>query len=372
MPPQTPHPDARPDPIPSGTVREALGDGESVFAPEAGATVQWRVAGALGVAAGLVVLAVLGLGVDASVNVPIVAGLACASLLIGLLCLIFARRLPASWITPELIVAMGFVSAGVLVSGEADSPFALIYIWIAVVSWYFQPLRVAIGLTVLTVVVSAVTMAVAANPEDNAASWWLFVMATLGAVSGLAAVLRRRADQLVAALTDAASRDPLTGLLNRAAFEERADAELARARRHGLRFAVVLGDLDRFKCLNDNFGHRRGDEALRRFSALCSAATRAEDIVARVGGEEFALVLPGTDEAGALALGERLRKALHVGVTAPDGTPITASFGVSSYPEHGDDIKTLLHNADRAMYTAKSLGRDRTVAFTEPADPARR
>ncbi len=125
----------------------------------------------------------------------------------------------------------------------------------------------------------------------------------------------------------------------------------------------MVGDLDRFKSLNDRYGHRSGDQALQSFAALCRAQLRGMDFVSRVGGEEFAVVLPNTDAHGAVLAAERLRRATRRQLRSPGGAPITASFGVSSFPEHGEDAEALLDRADQAMYAAKRTGRDRTILF---------
>jgi diguanylate cyclase (GGDEF)-like protein len=178
-----------------------------------------------------------------------------------------------------------------------------------------------------------------------------------------------RARRLIGRLADAAIRDPLTGLLNRRGYQERLAVELARARRNGSRLSIVLGDLDRFKALNDRFGHRRGDEALQAFAALCAREMRDVDFVSRVGGEEFAIVLPDAGLEGAFLAAERLREAIHAELRAPDGSGLTASFGVATFPDHATDAEVLLDHADRALYVAKEAGRDRTVAFGEqPTD----
>jgi diguanylate cyclase (GGDEF)-like protein len=325
--------------------------------------VQWRALGALFTAAGLLALAVLFLGVDESFDVPVLAGLAGGAEAVGITFMIAAAKLPASGLLGGLLLAVVMVSATVVASGEADTPFALLYIWVAVEAWYFLRPRAAAALTAITLLASAVAMAVVANEQDNAATWWVMVVGTALAVAGLAAVLRLRGDRLVATLADAASLDPLTGLLNRRGFDQRAGREMARARRYNVPLAIVVADLDHFKALNDTFGHGTGDEALAAFGELCRANTRPDELVARVGGEEFALLLPNTDATGAVTTAERLRRAMHAHLTTPAGDAVTASFGVSAHPQHGTDVETLLGAADRALYVAKRRGRDRTVAF---------
>jgi len=171
------------------------------------------------------------------------------------------------------------------------------------------------------------------------------------------ALVRDRISGLIAHLTDAARRDPLTDLFNRRAFEEIFDVELERGRRTGAPLSVIVGDLDRFKRLNDEFGHQAGDEALRRVGRSIRMAKRSFDTASRVGGEEFALLAPDCDEHGAYMLSERIRSDVDGDAQAP----LTVSFGIATYPLHGQSTEALLRAADQALYAAKRLGRNRSV-----------
>ena len=135
-------------------------------------------------------------------------------------------------------------------------------------------------------------------------------MATFGTLAGaglLVAVLRERVSHAIAGLTEAARSDPLTGLLNRRGFEEVFDIEIERARRTEQSLSMIVGDLDRFKRVNDEHGHAAGDDALRRVGHALDTGKRSWDTAARIGGEEFAILTPDTDEHGAYILAERLR-----------------------------------------------------------------
>jgi diguanylate cyclase (GGDEF)-like protein len=155
------------------------------------------------------------------------------------------------------------------------------------------------------------------------------------------------ASQYVAQLRFLADHDPLTRLLNRRAFVERLDGEVARALRYGRRFALVVCDLDGFKELNDRFGHPAGDEALQRFARSLEAALRRGDSAFRIGGDEFALLLAEASEADAREVLRRVTLRL-------DG--LRASFGVASCPDHATDAQSLLRLADGALYAAKRSG----------------
>jgi diguanylate cyclase (GGDEF)-like protein len=156
--------------------------------------------------------------------------------------------------------------------------------------------------------------------------------------------------------------DELTGLANRRSFRESLDTELLRAERFGNGLALIVADLDDFKDVNDRFGHQAGDEVLRAFAEVLSGRIRGIDQAARLGGEEFAILLPETDALGAAALAENLRVALAgLAVTVGEhDVHITASFGVAAFPEsHSAD--ELMTAADLALYSAKRRGKDRVV-----------
>jgi diguanylate cyclase (GGDEF)-like protein len=161
--------------------------------------------------------------------------------------------------------------------------------------------------------------------------------------------------------------DSLTGLANRRNLEDTLRSELARAARFNDVVCVVLADLDDFKQINDRYGHPVGDEVLKEFAQTLRKTVRETDVAARWGGEEFALVLPGTDAAGGARLAERARAMLsEQTVRAPDGTElhVTASFGVAAFPQ-ARELDELLAAADLALYAAKHDGKNRVVASAE-------
>jgi len=161
--------------------------------------------------------------------------------------------------------------------------------------------------------------------------------------------------------------DSLTGLANRRALEEILAAEISRAHRFAHQLAVVLLDLDRFKEINDSFGHAAGDVMLRAVSRLLTSLARQGDTVARWGGEEFVVVLPETDLAGAQRFAERLRRTIEAHSVGDMKT--SASCGVATMvPE--DSVEELLGAADQALYQAKSNGRNRTEVAVRPERPA--
>lgn len=159
----------------------------------------------------------------------------------------------------------------------------------------------------------------------------------------------------------AATSDPLTGLLNRRGLDEALAVELERASRGGV-LSVIIFDCDDLKAVNDRGGHELGDRALQLLARCLEQTRRSSDVGARIGGDEFALVLPGSDRASAQLAAERLRSRLTEHASEPLGL-VTASFGVAAYPEDGHTPAELLRAADQAMFSAKRAGRNRTIAY---------
>jgi diguanylate cyclase (GGDEF)-like protein len=151
--------------------------------------------------------------------------------------------------------------------------------------------------------------------------------------------------------------DHLTGALTRRAFSEHADREIERFRRYKTPGSLVLFDLDHFKHLNDTCGHAFGDEVLARTAKVVMDSLRPTDIFGRYGGEEFALLLPGSDEDQALQCAERTRASIAA-IEFDRGVRVTASFGVSTTGAPRETLASLLGQADAALYLAKETGRN--------------
>ncbi len=174
-----------------------------------------------------------------------------------------------------------------------------------------------------------------------------------------AAVAIERADALEE-LTGMARTDPLTELSNRRAWQDELARELARAERSGLRLAIGLIDLDDLKVYNDNWGHAAGDRVLLTAAARWRRRLRMTDLLARIGGDEFAVTMPGCGLSEAVELGDQLRAAL------PDG--LTCSIGVAEW-SGAESAADVLARADQALYAAKNAGRDATFSLPTPAGP---
>ncbi len=159
-------------------------------------------------------------------------------------------------------------------------------------------------------------------------------------------------------------RDPLTGLFNRRYFEESLEREIRRARRRGMPLGVIMLDLDRFKVVNDNFGHEAGDVLLRSLGELLRRNVRGEDVACRWGGEEFAVLLPEATLEGTRGRAEELREVVkELKVPYQDRVlgPITVSLGVAVFPDQGLSGQSVLRAADAALYQSKAAGRDRVT-----------
>jgi diguanylate cyclase (GGDEF)-like protein len=152
--------------------------------------------------------------------------------------------------------------------------------------------------------------------------------------------------------------DGLTGVANRSAFDQRLDEETHRLGRYGGTLSLLMIDIDHFKKYNDSFGHAVGDEVLKKVARVLADIGRTSDFVARFGGEEFAVILPETELAGAAILAERFRRGVEDAAWEHGG--VTVSIGLAEFDE-GDSAHDLMKNADAALYAAKAAGRNRVV-----------
>src|SRR3954454_5113195 len=273
-----------------------------------------------------------------------------------------ANVLPETAIPGFLLIGSLLITGAVYFDDHTSSVYAFFYVWVGVEAFYFLGRRLATLQVLLAG--AAYGWALSAVASDGFAEQrWLLTIGTAMVAGLLVAYQRDRIGALVHKLTDAARTDPLTGLLNRRGFEETFKMELERARRSERPLSIVAGDLDGFKLVNDRLGHHAGDEALQALAQDFSKWKRRIDVAARMGGEEFALLLPNTDERGAFLVAERLRRAVQR-TFSETPLPITISFGIANWPDHGDEIDLLLRAADEALYAAKDLGRDRSVIYS--------
>jgi diguanylate cyclase (GGDEF)-like protein len=258
------------------------------------------------------------------------------------------------------VLATVLITASMAIGGIGDemADTEMLYLWVVIyAAWFLGPGHAA-GHVALASLAYGSLLAAGLDPSLTLVR--LSVTATT--LAGTAAVvtsLRRHVDGLVERLGDSARRDPLTGLLNRRGFEERVSADLARRRRADGPLSILVGDVDRFKAVNDRLGHAAGDAVLRRMAIVLASEIRPGDILARHGGEEFVVALPGCPADEAHEAAERLR--VHVTrAFASSEPPLTISFGVTTTAEP-EPLTMLLEEADAALYRAKAAGRDRVM-----------
>jgi diguanylate cyclase len=269
-----------------------------------------------------------------------------------------ARRVP-DWLllaTPPLgtLVVTAIMSIEGTTSG---TPF--FYLWPMLVAAYFFQRRDVLVNFALVCASFAVALLVWVPVTDGRVIMFLDTALAVGVVTALVFMLKTQVGRLVTGMHKASTTDALTGTLNRGAFQERLTEAIAAP--DGEPFVLALLDLDHFKRVNDRFGHPAGDRALRRFCELVEADARHRDVLGRLGGEEFALLLAGTDLGGAHRFADRLR-ATVARETAAGEVALTVSIGLAeAAPEMSAD--DLLRSADVALYAAKNGGRNRVALY---------
>ena len=273
-----------------------------------------------------------------------------------------SARLPERLLPVVLAWGSVLVTAVAYFSDAAPSPLVFFYLWVFLYAGYFFT-RAQIVAQIACVGVLYGGLLALVPAATGSMAWWIVGMGAMSVAAALIVTMRGHVEELIARLHDAARTDPLTQLQNRRGFRESLDLEIERARRSGAEMALLVGDLDHFKLVNDSLGHAVGDAALRRVADILRDGHRGIDACARVGGEEFALVLPNTDEPAALHAAERLRAAIaHAFEDAP--MPLTISFGIATFPTRADTAGALLRASDEALYAAKHSGRNRAVVHS--------
>ena len=243
--------------------------------------------------------------------------------------------------------------------GASVSDNEMLYIWVALFSAYFFTVRQALRLVAWAALCYAATLWFY-SPHDIIVTRWIETVFTLVVATGLFGLLKDRGlDGLIDRLADAARTDPLTNLLNRRGFEERLGKELSGrgAATHSL--TVLVADLDHFKVINDRHGHRAGDDVLTAFATDRAEAKRLSDDMGRTGGEEFALVLPDTDEHGAFLLAERLRRRRR------ERSSASRSARRRDVPAPRRRPRRPAAPRRPGALLAKQLGRDRSVIYSD-------
>jgi diguanylate cyclase (GGDEF)-like protein len=269
----------------------------------------------------------------------------------------------------SLLGPLGAALAAVAVAtthgpGDVAVLYTLPVLW----TTFFFGRRGAVAIVACVAALHALSLLALPADQSNPARW-VDVMVVVCVVALVVLVLEQRNAALLARLAQESRTDALTGLLNRRGFEERATLALAHTERTHTSLAVVTFDVDYFKRVNDEWGHDVGDRVLARIGTVIAAHTRVTDVAARMGGEEFTVLLAGSDVVEARELSARIRAALAV-PDASDTPPVRMSAGVAAC-DAPVDIETCLQQADSALYEAKRSGRDRVVTY-EAARPQRR
>jgi diguanylate cyclase (GGDEF)-like protein len=307
-----------------------------------------------------------------------------------ILAAVFARRQPAAeamvWWERAFIGSIAAVTlawgVGAWLIMPADSPVhqALVYFFLmgvaggAVATYSAHAAAAAVAICALMLPATVgFALQDALELRIMAAGGVLYLGAALRSMRGFGFFLRRtlqlsyELQQAYARVREQAHTDELTGLANRRAFVEIGTAATDQARRYHRPLALLMMDVDHFKRINDTYGHAGGDAALRAAAGALREAARRADTAGRLGGEEFALLLPETTAAQAAVVAERIRRDVAA-ITVPHGnTPIrfTCSIGVAEQTPAISDLDALLRAADEAMYQAKALGRDRVAMGSE-------
>ena len=316
----------------------------------------------------------LSMGLAVLVSTP-VYGWWVAALVVGAIApLVALEKVPERTVTLErasaasmgtIILMLGLVS---FISGGVHSPFLpFLSVPTLMLAARFRVAVVAAGLAACAVVGGLAMLGAMALPAAPAAPWWVSLAAYVALLTGLAAIsmtllgaeLQSRGDAVV---------DPLTGLFNRKALGGRFAEAAAQAAVLDGPVSLVLCDLDHFKSVNDEFGHDRGDVVLREAAYRLRKTLRTFDLVYRIGGEEFLILLPGQDLPSAAIVAERLVD--DVAAAPIDGLPVTMSAGVACARGRDLVLEPLMKRADVALYAAKAAGRNRACVdgrLTEPA-----
>lgn len=331
-----------------------------------------RVASLIFIGAGMVVVALTASG-DST---PTVVVLALGAFVIVL----FQDVLPAGslgrWRLPiEAAAAIVFLTVLLALTGGYASPFFLGYVLFLGAAGVWAS---GIGPTLLTVLASAAylvgvlvpTGVVPSTPADfGRVALNLVAMSLVTYVAAMVGREQRFAREEALRLS---RFDSLTGLHSRDHFLGEIEQEILRAARSGRPFALLMLDLDGLKAANDRFGHTSGDQLLRAVAETLAGAIRVTDIAARYGGDEFVLLLPETDLAGAALVGDKVRVDIGRLALPRDGAAIrtSVSIGLVTYPDDGRTSTELMRRADLAMYEAKRRGRDQVVRFARDAPVA--
>ena len=280
-----------------------------------------------------------------------VGGLATIAILIASIDIV-----PAGWLTrsvPQIFRAIVLAAAAAIVVPAGQRPSGAERS-VIVMLWLFA----LFGIAVATLAMASGLTGLYADLDR-----WVLLLGMPAAYTGMGLFITfLLAADLAGRMRDLAARDPLTGVLNRRGFEEAANRAVANALRHRQPLSLAVADLDRFKAVNDLHGHATGDLLLRRFASAIDEAIRQGDLLGRMGGEEFVLLLVNTPADAAVAVIDRLRRDVATLTLATDPPlTVTTSFGVAQLTPADGSLDALIARADGALYRSKQGGRDRVT-----------
>jgi len=284
--------------------------------------------------------------------------------------------LPARFRTPavaalEVLAAIGLTTVLLTLTGYGGSPFVYAYHLVAVAVALAMGGAVALGAAALATLAYAAVLALDPAISTYGGDELLRFALNIGSLwllAYLAGVFASGERRMRATVLELSRTDTLTGLFNRAQLFPTLEQEVQRTRRSERGFCLLMIDLDGLKAVNDSYGHHRGDEVLRSLAGVIRRSIRLVDTAYRYGGDEFLVLLPETDFAGAFVVAEKIRAgAEEVGLKAGEGELLTSvSIGLVSCPEDGTSTEELMIAVDRAMYQAKSLGKNQISGNPRP------
>jgi diguanylate cyclase (GGDEF)-like protein len=285
----------------------------------------------------------------------------------GAWCMVLAQRVPF-WMLP-CIGPFGILLIGLssLLTGTTSDGSELLYVWPVLFSAYFLSWRYAtINVVLIALIYPPISISIIGTQGITPS---VYLAGTSVVTLLIVASLRSQIQRVIAETALEARTDKLTGLSNRRSWDDGLAREIALQGRRNAPLCMLMIDLDHFKYLNDTGGHAAGDEALTRVAAALLGLARQTDLLARIGGEEFALALPDCRLSDAAIRAEQIRDAVE---RASVGwrTPLTVSIGVAALPLHATSAEDLMAAADAALYEAKRSGRNAVRVYV-PADAAR-
>jgi diguanylate cyclase (GGDEF)-like protein len=291
---------------------------------------------------------------------------------------VFHEVIPDRWRSPatsaaEVASAIGLLAGLVILTGRASSPFgALLVLPVLGVALGGRPpagLVAALAASLTLAVIVATDLEASLDPGALLPAGVVLAVVWLATVSAVVFAAQQR--RLQAATLQLSITDSLTGLFNRAQIYVDLDQEVRRSRRSLRPFCLLMVDMDGLKLINDSLGHERGDAAIRGIASVIRRSIRTVDSAYRYAGDEFVVLLPETDFAGAFVVAEKIRQGSEeLGATVTrEEAPTTVSIGLVSHPEDGSTDEELMLAVDRAMYVAKAGGKNQVSGYPRPSRP---